>query len=100
LSAIGLSPGGIWGIILGRLEKYVETQSAPGGLRVAMPPPDKLITKDRARKVLRRAGIPAAQIEEMLAQLPDPFDIESAQPVYARYGLSHEQLINRMGGSP
>ena len=65
-----------------------------------MPPRDKLITKDRARKVLQRAGIPAAQIDEMLAQLPDPFDIARAQPVYARYGLSHEQLINRMGGSP
>jgi DNA-binding MarR family transcriptional regulator len=57
-------------------------------------------TKDQAAKVLRKAGIPADRIKEVLAELPDPFSVKHAEPIFARYGLTIEGLIDRMGASP
>ena len=57
-------------------------------------------TKAHAAKVLRRAGVPADQINEVLAELPDPFSVEPAEAVFARHGLTIETLTDWMGGSP
>jgi hypothetical protein len=55
--------------------------------------------KETAR-VLRRAGYSDEFISEVLGQLPDPIDLERDQELLARYGLSPERLMDRMGGSP
>jgi hypothetical protein len=51
-------------------------------------------------RVLRRAGYSDEFIRELLRQLPDPVDLQRDQGVLARYGLSPERLMDRLGGSP
>ena len=51
-------------------------------------------------RVLRRAGYSDEFISEILGQLPDPVDLERDQQILARYGLSSERLMDRLGGSP
>ena len=51
-------------------------------------------------RTLRRAGYSAEFIRDVLSQLPDPIDLQRDQQILARYGLSPERLIDRMGGSP
>ncbi|HLI02336.1 MAG TPA: hypothetical protein VKV06_16230 [Acidimicrobiales bacterium] len=58
------------------------------------------ISKDEARKVLRRVGVPDDRIEEILDQLPDPVDLDKQAPLLARYGIDRSRLNDRMGGSP
>jgi hypothetical protein len=50
--------------------------------------------------VLHRAGYSDEVIHELLSQLPDPIDLQRDQQILARYGLSPEGLMDRMGGSP
>lgn len=49
---------------------------------------------------MRRAGYSDEVIREVLSQLPDPVDLQRDQQILARYGLSPERLMDRMGGSP
>ncbi|MBV8953829.1 MAG: hypothetical protein JO262_03015 [Solirubrobacterales bacterium] len=51
-------------------------------------------------RVLRRAGYSDEFISELLRKLPDPIDLQRDQPILARYGLSPERLMDRLGGSP
>jgi len=55
---------------------------------------------EEAARLLRRAGYSDEFISEVLGQLPDPIDFERDQQILARYGLSSERLMDRMGGSP
>ena len=55
---------------------------------------------EEVSQVLHRAGYAADFISEVLGQLPDPVDLRRDQEILARYGLSEEQLTDRMGGSP
>jgi hypothetical protein len=58
------------------------------------------VTHLHARQVLRRAGFSAEQIDQILGQLPDPFDLDSDGSTLQRLGLTHDRLVDRMGGSP
>ena len=49
--------------------------------------------------MLRRAGFPELA-EEALRVLPDPVDLDSAAEVLESYGVTRDELIDRMGGSP
>jgi hypothetical protein len=49
--------------------------------------------------MLRRVGLPELA-EEALRVLPDPVDLDFAVRVLQSYGVTREDLINRMGGSP
>jgi hypothetical protein len=51
-------------------------------------------------QALRRAGYSDEFISDVLSQLPDPIDLERDQQILARYGLSPERLMDRIGGSP
>jgi hypothetical protein len=55
---------------------------------------------EEVARVLRRAGYSDEFISELLSQLPDPIDVQRDQQIFARYGLSPERLMDRMGGSP
>lgn len=55
---------------------------------------------EEAAHVLRRAGYSDEFIREVLSQLPDPIDLRRDGPILARYGLSPERLMDRLGGSP
>ena len=62
-----------------------------------MTPREPLTPKVEAASVLRRVGYPTESIEDMLARLPDPLDLEQ---VLLERGLTIETLADRMGGSP
>jgi hypothetical protein len=72
------------------------------------PPPDtvkrgptRTMTKAEAAAVLRRCGFPSGLIEDLLAGSPDPIDLDQIDPkLVARYGLTPEQLMDRLGASP
>ena len=55
---------------------------------------------DEVARVLHRAGYPDEFIREVLSQLPDPVDLHRDQEIFARFGLTSERLMDRMGGSP
>jgi hypothetical protein len=48
---------------------------------------------------LRRMGFPQAA-DEASRVLPDPVDLEQAHDFCDRLGISRDELINRLGGSP
>jgi hypothetical protein len=49
--------------------------------------------------VLRKAGLPDVA-EDADQLLPDPIDYDDAASFLARYGISKDELISRVGGSP
>jgi hypothetical protein len=55
---------------------------------------------EEAARLFRHAGYSDEFISEVLSQLPDPIDLQRDQQILARYGLSPERLMDRMGGSP
>ena len=58
-----------------------------------------LIAKREIVEMLRRAGLPEAA-DEADRSLPDRVELERAQEFGARYGITRDELIRRMGGSP
>jgi hypothetical protein len=59
-----------------------------------------LRSHEEAARLLRRAGYSDELINEVLSQLPDPVDIRRDEQILARYGLTRERMMDRMGGSP
>jgi len=57
------------------------------------------LSRQQIIQMLRRAGLAdvAAAAQE---SLPDPVDAKVLDHFCARYGLSKQSLIDRMGGSP
>jgi hypothetical protein len=57
------------------------------------------LSRQQIIQMLRRAGLAdvAAAAQE---SLPDPVDAKVLDHFCARYGLSRQSLIDRMGGSP
>ena len=59
-----------------------------------------LRSHEEMARVMRRAGYSDEFISEVLSQLPGPIDRQRDQQILGRYGLSSEQLMDRLGGSP
>ena len=60
----------------------------------------RLIPHAEAAQVLRHAGYSQDRIREMLRDLPDPIDPERDGVALFKLGLSADELMDRMGGSP
>ena len=58
------------------------------------------VTKAELARVLARAGYSVSTIDELLAQLQEPIVSPRNGPVFGRYGISPEALMDRLGGSP
>jgi hypothetical protein len=58
------------------------------------------LSKADATQTLRRAGVPLAEIHEILEQLPDPLDLDRDEGVFLSHGLTRQNLMSRMGASP
>lgn len=58
------------------------------------------ITHDEFARVLRRAGYPPEVIEELVAQLGNPVDVDRDESVLVRYGVTRGRLMDLMGASP
>jgi len=56
-------------------------------------------TKDEIVRLLRRAGLEDAA-EEAERVLPEKFDLMRAAEFGMRHGITRDELISRMGGSP
>ena len=50
--------------------------------------------------IMKRFGMDEDLIAEAARTLPDPVDLDRDQRVLARFGLSRNALVDRMGGSP
>jgi|1186.fasta_scaffold220509_2 hypothetical protein len=50
--------------------------------------------------VLRRTGVPEETVQALDAVLDDPVDVRRESNLFARYGITLNHLIDRMGGSP
>jgi hypothetical protein len=57
------------------------------------------VSRDHVRDILRHAGLTPEQEQTILA-LPYPADLEHLMTIFARYGVTKDLLISRMGGSP
>jgi hypothetical protein len=58
-----------------------------------------LIPKREIVQMLRKAGLPQVA-DEADRSLPDPVERESVAEFGMRYGITRDELISRMGGSP
>ena len=57
------------------------------------------LTRQFVVDILRRTGFPEAADEAMRA-LPDPVDVDDVATWGAKYGITKDELVSRMGGSP
>ena len=57
------------------------------------------VTRQHVVKVLRASGLPEVA-DEANRSLPEELDLERAADFLARYGITKDALISRMGGSP
>jgi hypothetical protein len=57
------------------------------------------LTRQHVVDILRKAGLPE-MADAALRELPDPVDREQVARWAVPYGISMDELINRMGGSP
>ena len=58
-----------------------------------------MMKKHEIVRMLRKAGL-AEAAEDAERSLPDEVELERAQEFGARYGITRDVLISRMGGSP
>ena len=57
------------------------------------------VARQEVVDLLRKTGFPEAA-DEALRVLPDPVDLDDAAKLGAKYGITRDELISRMGGSP
>jgi hypothetical protein len=57
------------------------------------------VSLEHVRDVLRYAHLTPEQEESILA-LPYPADLERVMAMFARYGVTKDVLMSRLGGSP
>lgn len=50
--------------------------------------------------VLKRVGVPEDRRNALLADIQFPISLEALQAILAPWGINHDALISRMGGSP
>ena len=59
-----------------------------------------MIAKADALEMLRRARFSDETIQALESRLDDPIDTQRDATLLAQYGVTIDELINRMGGSP
>ena len=57
------------------------------------------LTRQFVVDLLRKTGFSEAA-DEAIRVLPDPVDLDQAAKWGAKYGITRDALIDRMGGSP
>jgi hypothetical protein len=56
--------------------------------------------RQHVESVLTRVGLPKDRRDAILDQIHFPIDLNALQALLAPQGITHEALVNRMGGSP
>ena len=57
-----------------------------------------VVSKAEVLRVLRRAGYFEAA-DELAEGLPDPVDLDRDHDILSRHGITHDKLINSLGGT-
>jgi hypothetical protein len=57
-------------------------------------------SKAELLRVLRRIEVPQATIDEICSKLPDFVDLDDAGTLFQKYGVTRDEIISRLGGSP
>jgi hypothetical protein len=57
------------------------------------------VSREHIVALLRREGLPEL-VDEVLRSLPEHVDYKRAEQFLARYGVTKDWLISRIGGSP
>jgi len=57
-------------------------------------------SKAELLRVLRRIGVPNSTINELDSKLPDFVDLDEAAALFQTYGITRDEAISRLGGSP
>jgi hypothetical protein len=62
----------------------------------------RFVSHAEAARLMRRAGYSQEQIDQVLHELPDPFDMDSQhnEAVFLKHGITYGRAMDRMGGSP
>lgn len=60
----------------------------------------QLYDRAHVELVLTRVGVPEERRNAILDEIHFPLDLKALQTVLARQGITHDGLIDRMGGSP
>jgi hypothetical protein len=62
-------------------------------------PAQRSLSKEEVIEVIRRAGYTPEMIDEIASKLPDPVDLDQGASLLAHYGMTREQLMDRLGGT-
>ena len=57
-------------------------------------------SKAELLRVLQQSAVPQETIAQIGARLSDPVDLDQAGALLQTYGLTRDELISRLGGSP
>lgn len=56
--------------------------------------------RSHVESVLTRAGVPVEQRTPILDEIRYPIELDALQTLLARHGITRDDLISRLGGSP
>lgn len=59
-----------------------------------------VVTKAEAKRLWRLMGVAPEEVEQLDAELPEPIDIDRDGEVLQQHGITRDNLISVMGGSP
>src|ERR1700727_3738893 len=62
----------------------------------------RFVSHAEAARLMRRGGYSQEQIDQVLQELPDPFDMDSQhnEAVFLKHGITYGRAMDRMGGRP
>jgi hypothetical protein len=62
----------------------------------------RFVSHAEAARLMRRGGYSQEQIDQVLQELPDPFDMDSQhnEAVFLKHGITYGRAMDRMGSSP
>ena len=61
---------------------------------------NEMYDRQHVESVLIHVGVPKDQRNAILDEIHFPIHLDALQASLARFGITHDALINRMGGSP
>jgi hypothetical protein len=61
---------------------------------------DRMYDRAHVDSVLKRVGAPKDRRNAILDEIQFPIDLDHLSTVLASFGITHDGLIDRMGGSP
>jgi hypothetical protein len=61
---------------------------------------DVMVSREHAESVLKHVGVPKDRLNEILDGIDFPMDRDELLTILQTRGVTHDGLVDRMGGSP